>query len=195
VERAYSKDAADDFIIHLESDLPMIAGMVNHPNCTMKQNEQLRFTLLKFTLPIRGANIALALAALALLNSCATNDSQSSSSGADAFDKADANHDGQLSLDEASDYLVNQIFDSRDSNHDGQLTQEEWTGGDSTRLAAFKKRDTNHDGIVTREEAIAYARKYGVAKQIIHEADKNGDDKLSRAEVQAYYASREGPPN
>ena len=47
----------------------------------------------------------------------------------------------------------------------------------------------------TKEEAIAYARKYGVAKQIIREADKNGDDKLSRSEVQAYYASREGPPN
>jgi len=161
----------------------------------MKQNEHLRFTLFKSTLPIRGAAIAFAIAALAVLNGCATNDSQSSSSGADAFDRADANHDGQLSLDEASDYLVNQIFDSRDTNHDGQLTQEEWTGGDSSRLAAFKKRDTNNDGIVTREEAIAYARKYGVAKQIIREADKNGDDKLSRAEVQAYYASREGPPN
>jgi Ca2+-binding EF-hand superfamily protein len=163
----------------------------------MKQNEQPQFTLFKSTLPIRGAAIAFAIAALAVLNGCATNDSQSSGqgSGADAFDRADANHDGQLSLDEASDYLVNEIFDSRDSDHDGQLTQEEWTGGDSARLAAFKKRDTNHDGIVTKEEAIAYARKYGVAKQIIREADKNGDDKLSRAEVKAYYASREGPPN
>jgi len=170
--------------------------MVNHPNCNMKQNEQLRFTLFNSTNAIRGAAVAVAVAALAVLNGCATDNSQSSNnSGADAFDKADANHDGQLSLDEASDYLVNQIFDSRDSNHDGQLTQEECTGGDSSRLAAFKKRDTNHDGIVTREEAIAYARKYGIAKQIMREADKNGDDKLSRAEVQAYYASREGPPN
>ena len=170
--------------------------MVNHPNCNMKQNEQLRFTLFNSTLPIRAATISLAIAAFAVLNGCATNDNQSSNqTGADRFDIADANHDGQLSVDEASDYLVNQIFDSRDSNHDGKLTQEEWTGGDSTRLAAFKKRDTNHDGIVTKEEAIEYARKYGVAKQIVKEADKNGDDKLSRAEVQAYYASREGPPN
>lgn len=169
--------------------------MVNHLTCTMKQNEQLRLTFFKSTLPIRGAALALALGALALLNSCATNDGQSSASGADRFDTADSNHDGQLSRDEVSDYLVIEIFDSRDSNHDGQLTEAEWTGGDSTRLAAFKKRDTNHDGIVTKEEAIAYAREYGVAKQIMREADKNGDDKLSRAEVQAYYASREGPPN
>jgi hypothetical protein len=163
----------------------------------MKIYEQLRSTLLNSTLPTRHAVITLAIAAVAVLNGCASNDSQSSgqASGPDPFARADANHDGQLSLDEVSDYLVNEIFDSRDSNHDGRLTQEEWTGGDSSRLAAFKKRDTNHDGIVTKEEAIDYARKYGVAKEIIRQADKNGDDKLSRAEVQAYYASREGPPN
>src|SRR3954464_14439227 len=145
--------------------------MVNHPNSNMKQNEQLRFTVFKSTKPFRGATIAFAIATLAVLNGCATNnESSAQASGADAFDKADANHDGQLSVDEGSDYLVNQIFDSRDSNHDGQLTQDEWTGGDSTRLAAFKKRDTNHDRIVTKEEALAYARKYGVAKQIVKEA-------------------------
>jgi len=161
----------------------------------MKQNEQLRFILQKFTRPIQSAAIVCAFASLAGLNGCATNDNQSSDNNPDRFAIADANHDGQLSVDEASDYLVNEIFGSRDSNHDGRLTQEEWTGGYPSRLAAFKKRDTDHDGIVTKEEAIAYARKYGVAKQIIKEADKNGDDKLNRAEVQAYYASREGPPN
>ncbi len=165
----------------------------------MKTKQQMQFILHNFTMPLRGAAIAFAIAVFAALNGCATNDNHSSSQaatgGVDQFDLADANHDGQLSRDETSDFLVNEIFASRDANHDGRLTQEEWTGGDSGRLAAFQKRDANHDGIVTKEEALAYAREYGVAKQIIREADKNGDDRLSRAEVQAYYASHEGPPN
>ena len=102
----------------------------------MKKNEQLRSTLLNFTLPTRRAVITIAIAALAALNGCATNDNQSSgpaSSSVNQFDLADTNHDGQLSLDETSDFLVNEIFASRDANHDGRLTQEEWTGGYSER--------------------------------------------------------------
>jgi hypothetical protein len=165
----------------------------------MKTKQQMQFILPSFSMTARGAATAGAIAVLALLNGCATNDNHSSgqaaTGGVDQFDLADANHDGQLSRDEVSNFLVNEVFASRDANHDGRLTQEEWTGGYSDRLPAFKKRDANHDGIVTKEEALDYARKYGVAKQIIKEADKNGDDKLSRAEVQAYYASHEGPPN
>jgi Ca2+-binding EF-hand superfamily protein len=66
--------------------------------------------------------------------------------------------------------------------------------GDPSRLADFKKRDANHDGVVTKEEAIAYGREHGIANKIMREADKNHDGSLDRAEVQAYYASREGPP-
>ena len=115
--------------------------------------------------------------------------------GGDAFSQADTNHDGKLSRNEASDFLVIEIFISRDANHDGRLTLVEWTGGDPGRAADFKKRDANHDGIVTKKEAIAYGRAHGVANQIMKEADTNHDGALSRAEVKAYYASREGPPN
>jgi hypothetical protein len=113
----------------------------------------------------------------------------------DAFSPADTNHDGKLSRNEASDFLVIKIFISRDANHDGRMTLEEWIGGDPTRSADFKKRDANHDGIVTMEEAITYGRAHGMVNQIMLEADTNHDGALSRAEVQAYYASREGPPN
>jgi EF hand len=85
-------------------------------------------------------------------------------------------------------------FDAADANHDGRMTAEEWSAGDPSRLADFKKRDANHDGVVTKEEAIAYGRKHGIANKIMREADKNDDGFLDRAEVQAYYASREGPP-
>jgi EF hand len=133
--------------------------------------------------------------ATALTTGCSTTKTLEPNSQASTFDRADANHDGKLSLDELNTYIVNQIFDSRDANHDGKMTEQEWTGGDPTRLADFKKRDANGDGVVTKEEAIAYGRKHGLARKIMQEADKNHDGFLDRAEVQAYYASREGPPN
>jgi EF hand len=135
---------------------------------------------------------------LIALNSCTTNKNlqppEAAGTQAGGFDLADANHDGKLSRDEASDFLVNEVFNSRDANHDGKLTQQEWIGGDPSRLADFKKRDGNHDGVVTREEAIKYGRAHGIANKIMAEADKNHDGKLSRKEVQAYYAGRGGPP-
>ncbi len=137
------------------------------------------------------AGRALILASLLALSACATN--QKSPSGADRFEKADANRDGKLSRDETSDYLVAEIFDSRDANHDARMTLEEWNGGDSTRAAAFKKRDANHDGVVTIDEAIMYGRAHGIAKEILRDGDKNKDGALDKAEIQAYYASREGP--
>ena len=136
----------------------------------------------------------LTLALLSLGACTTTKTSQTSGSGADAFDRVDANHDGKLSRDETSDYIVNQIFDSRDTNHDGRMTKEEWTGGDPARLTEFKKRDANGDGVVTKQEAISYGRQHGIANQIMKEADKNHDGYLDRTEIQAYYGSREGPP-
>ena len=115
--------------------------------------------------------------------------------GPDGFSQADTNQDGKLSRDEASDYLVIEIFISRDANHDGRMTLEEWVGGDPTRSADFEKRDADHDGIVTTKEAITYGRAHGEVNQIIQEADTNHDGALSRDEVKAYYASREGPAN
>ena len=114
--------------------------------------------------------------------------------GADAFSQADTNHDGQLSREEASDFIVIEIFVARDANHDGRMTLEEWVGGDPDRSADFKKRDANHDEIVTLEEAITYERTQGVVNEVMQKADTNHDGVLSRAEMKAYYASREGPP-
>jgi hypothetical protein len=143
-------------------------------------------------------SLTFAIVTLITLSSCVTNKNlqppEAPGTQAGGFDLADANHDGYLSRDEASDFLVDEVFNSRDANHDGKLTRKEWAGGDPARVADFKKRDANHDGIVTREEAIKYGRAHGIANKIMAEADKNHDGKLSRKEVQAYYASREGPP-
>ena len=114
--------------------------------------------------------------------------------GPDAFSQADTNHDGNLSREEASDFIVIEIFVARDANHDGRMTLEEWVGGDPDRSADFKKRYANHDEIVTLEEAITYERTKGVVNEVMQKADTNHDGVLSRAEMKAYYASREGPP-
>jgi len=144
---------------------------------------------------IRNLTGGLIVIGLFMLSACASNKNLQTSQPGGGFDAADANHDGKLSRNEASDFLVNEIFDSRDANHDGRMTQEEWTGGDAKRLADFKKRDANHDGVVTKEEALAYGRAHGIANKIIKEADKNHDGELNRAEVQAYYGGREGRPD
>jgi Ca2+-binding EF-hand superfamily protein len=124
---------------------------------------------------------------------CSTTKTGTNSTAAE-FDRADTNHDGKVSRDELNVYIVNQIFDSRDTNHDGRMTEQEWTGGDPARVAAFKKRDLNGDGVVTKQEAITYGREHGVANQIMKEADTNHDGYLEPAEFQAYYGSHEGPP-
>ena len=110
------------------------------------------------------------------------------------FEQADANHDKLLSLDEVNTYLVSEIFDSRDANKDKKMTRAEWgVANDPGREKQFRDRDANGDGVVTMDEALAYGRKKGLAKQLMHDADKNKDGQLSEEEVKAYYASKEGP--
>ena len=147
----------------------------------------------------RTLGLLLALLVAGGFGGCATNKNLQPAAVAPSdtggFELADTNHDGELSRDEASDFLVNEIFDSRDADHNGQLTLEEWSvPGDRKRKLDFRKSDKNDDGIVTKAEALAYGRTHGIAKKILGEADKNGDGRLDRAEVQAYYASREAPP-
>jgi Ca2+-binding EF-hand superfamily protein len=135
-----------------------------------------------------------AVSALSLLAGCHTGANlQPTSTPLSGFDAADANHDGKLSRDEASDFLVERVFDARDANHDGGLTLQEAGGSSRATLADFKRRDTNHDGVVTKEEAVKYGRAHGIVNKMMREADKNGDGFLDRQEVQEYYASREGP--
>ncbi len=129
--------------------------------------------------------------------SCATTNQTGSATGEapDRFAQADANHDGKLSPDEASDYLVGQIFASRDFNHDGKLTWEEWNvPGAGRSKAKFNAADTNKDGSLSLQEALAYGRKRHAFEKEFREADTNHDGYVSREEAHAFVASTEGPP-
>ena len=113
----------------------------------------------------------------------------------DRFDQADANRDGVLSRDEVNTYIVSRVFHSRDMDKNGSVTKTEWLAGeDAGQEKIFRDRDANKDGAVTIEEATAYGRKHGMANQLMQKADKDGNGVLSRAEITAYYGSKEGPP-
>jgi hypothetical protein len=130
-------------------------------------------------------------AALALLTAfgCATNNKSQPNAtgqvGTDTFAAADSNHDGTLSRDEASDFLVYKVFEAYDSNHDSRLTLAEWTRGDPGRTNDFKSRDANDDDVVTLEEAMVYGRLHGGGVSLMRKADKNHDGKLDRSEIQS----------
>lgn len=135
-------------------------------------------------------SLAFALTTALVFSAC-----QSNGSG-DRFAKADANKDGRLTSDEASDFIVIGVFESLDTNKDGRLSLSECAvEGAPATVKDFSKRDLNKDGAVTREEAIAYGRKKGMVQTAFPNADKNKDGYLSRQEVAGYYGSKEGNPN
>ena len=131
--------------------------------------------------------------AIALFAGCQTTQTQP---GTTRFDKADTNKDGKLSRAEATDYFVTDLFESRDTNHDKKLTWQEWNvPGAGVSKARFDSRDTNKDGVISLDEALVAGRKDSYFAKAFVAADKNKDGFVTKQEAQAYYASKEGPPN
>ena|SRR5689334_8877251 len=136
--------------------------------------------------------VSTGIALLAAVTSCQTTNNPPVE---DRFAKADANQDGKLSPDEASDYFVSMIFASSDQDHDGKLTWAEWNVPGSGRTKAkFDAADANHDDSLSLEEALAYGRKRHAFKKEFVEADTNNDGLVTREEAQAYSGTKEGPP-
>ena len=109
--------------------------------------------------------------------------------------RADANHDGKLSLDEAKAAFPNMTveqFNALDKNADGFLTPDERPGPPANArpaareqarrqlTARIKRADEDQDGKITQEEALkAFPR---MTPERFKALDKNGDGALTRDE-------------
>jgi len=110
------------------------------------------------------------------------------------FEKADLDHNGLISRDEAGVYIGSNLFDGMDKDHDGKIASHEWNAGGNTMTAhKFKKADQNHDGVVSEDELKAAVIRSQQMSEFINGADKNHDGGVSKAEALSYYASKEGP--
>jgi len=102
------------------------------------------------------------------------------------FEKADANHDGRLTLDEiqaAHRERAAKHFAEKDTNKDGKLSRDEVA---KMPDEMFARLDTNKDGFLTPDELAAKAGRFQqfAEKRFQHE-DTNGDGAITKDEVLA----------
>ena len=135
-------------------------------------------------------HFVIVICAAGLLAACQT----TTESIPDRFADADVDRNESLSRTEVAAYFADSMFDAADANKDGNLTLQEWSTHSSTsHPAELRAADANNDGNVTRDEARTYARKRPMTEDFMKGADTNKDGSLTREEAKAYYASREGP--
>ncbi|WP_223972824.1 EF-hand domain-containing protein [Bradyrhizobium sp. RD5-C2] len=102
----------------------------------------------------------------------------------------DANHDGVYTCDEWKAYL-GRLFDRADRNHDGQLTPPEFEGvrraGSALVDADFGYFDENQDGRITRREFVEKPNEF------ILQNDKNGDCRVTSEELKGSPTEQKQP--
>ena len=127
------------------------------------------------------------------------------------FERFDKDHDGKIALKDLPDRLRERLARA-DTNNDGQLTRDELTKMWQASAAEMKKKvDTNGDGVISDEErakarAAFWDKRFSeldknkdgalTADEVparmwdhIKIADANGDNKVTRAEIDAALAA------
>jgi len=101
--------------------------------------------------------------------------------------RADTNGDGMISREEAAALpMISKHFDEIDANHDGQITVEELRAFHAKQRAEhFKKIDTDGDGRISRAEAQANAPRLAAH---FDQLDANKDGFLTPDELAAAHA-------
>jgi EF hand len=87
-----------------------------------------------------------------------------------------------------SRYDWNWLADRFDANHDNRITRKEFKGPDEL----FDRLDRDHDGVITKSDldwsdASPYWKQLRHANQILRRADRDKDQKLSKAEWDALF--------
>jgi Ca2+-binding EF-hand superfamily protein len=104
------------------------------------------------------------------------------------FNRADTNHDGQLSMAEAEKNApgIALRFALMDANHDGQLSKQELLNFVKAQrkeaASRFRRADKNGNGALSREEARALPGIYAHYDQI----DANHDGEVTPQEIGRY---------
>ncbi|HMJ50016.1 MAG TPA: EF-hand domain-containing protein [Burkholderiales bacterium] len=114
---------------------------------------------------------------------------------ADQFKKADKDHDGTLTKDEAKAMpLVYKNFDAMDTDKDGTVSMDEIRAYEKTHKKTahergkeqFMKADKDHDGTLTKEEAKAMPHVY----QNFDAIDVDKDGTVSLEEIHNYMKAK-----
>jgi Ca2+-binding EF-hand superfamily protein len=132
------------------------------------------------------AQLLLAVAAAALLASCATTETDR-----DLFIQSDTNRDGQLSLAEVNKAGLPRLFSIFDVDGNGSVTLAEARTVDPKFDAKmFNERDLDRDGKVTWAENEKVAMSKGGLKKDFAAVDTDGDGMIEKAEAEAYVDRR-----
>ena len=132
------------------------------------------------------ARLILAVAAAALLASCATMETDR-----DLFIQSDTNKDGQLSLAEVNKAGLPRLFSIFDVDGNGSVTlAEARTVEPGFDAKMFTERDLDRDGKVTWAENEKVAMSKGGLKKQFAAVDTDGGGMIEKAEAEAHVARR-----
>lgn len=132
------------------------------------------------------STIATSVAALALLGMTACQTDRPTVNP--EFDRADANKDGKVSVEEFAQYVNKGMFKRLDKNGNGSISFEEWKSFDTAPEARqhFDVLDPDKNGRIELAEYLKAAGNHSNLRETFADLDRNNDKFLSHEEFSAF---------